>query len=498
MFRTLSILSTLLLLGSTATAADSFRYHAPGILAKGLGRTGDRTVYFEQFGFPLQAGPKYGDARAFANSQVYSTAGGNSVLNYAYPWKDTYCEARSWTMPLCPGKTGHQGVDIRPNAPPAKGLVHPVLAVADGVVIAATPFTRVEIRSMDSEGPFTCRYLHMSKESIVGLKVGATVKKGDKLGDVSNIMGAKPDTTYHLHFDCMRNIDGVAIRPPVYTSLVAAYRRAWQLDDLVSDGKLGVDQQREISEVVNDQPSGEVNASPKTWQTKNYGAITPQTEPDGWPQYIKTWPGLDLAKQVRDSKGKIIPTLSNDQSGVGLWWYWLVVRAGFNTSGKMTFRNLAMKYSGAQTTVDPSVINYLTNYVGAGEGGGGIAKLYFPTPPKADDELSLNDAETRWRIAQTVFHFEAGRAVPFGRSAFDEGVALGDRLIAGVADSGVTVPLVSPPAEPVGTGSPSENGKLPTSASCAASTIEITRQQTSVKLSGCLSEKLILEIVGLN
>lgn len=492
MNKALLSLCTCLLLANAASAGEAFRYHAPGVLAKGTGRIGDRLVYFEQFGFPLPAGPEFGGAHAYANSQVYSTAGGNSLLNYAYPWKDTYCEQRSWSMPFCPGKKGHQGVDIRPDSPPdpkKNDLIRPVLAVADGIVIAVTPFTRVEIRSSDDKGPFTCRYLHMSKESIAGLKIGAKVKKGDTLGSVSNIMGGKADTTYHLHFDCMRNIDGVAIRPPVYSSLVAAYRRAWHLDDLVSDGKLGVDPQREIAEVSEgkEQPV-DTSSSPKTWLTRNYGAITPQTEPSDWPRYMKSWPGLDLTKQIRDNKGKIIPALSTDQSGVGLWWYWLNVRAGFNASGSLTFRELATRYSGAQDANDPAVANYLTNYVGPGEGGAGIARLYFPASPKADDVLSLKDPETRWSIARTVFHFEAGRAVPFSRSVFDEGIALGDQTLAGLATS--PTPDPAKPTDPI-------SAAPTTGESCAANVIEIARQPGSVTLHGCFSEKFVMAILGM-
>jgi hypothetical protein len=42
-----------------------------------------------------------------------------------------YCEERQWPMPLCPGKNGHQGVDIRPQTP--DNATWPVLAADDGV-----------------------------------------------------------------------------------------------------------------------------------------------------------------------------------------------------------------------------------------------------------------------------------------------------------------------------------------------------------------------------
>ena len=34
--------------------------------------------------------------------------------NYAYPWQDNFCEARSWNVSDCPSAKGHQGQDIRP------------------------------------------------------------------------------------------------------------------------------------------------------------------------------------------------------------------------------------------------------------------------------------------------------------------------------------------------------------------------------------------------
>lgn len=468
--------------GSPASSEDAFRYHSPGVLASGVGRTGDRYIYFPDFMFPLQAGPQQGGIHAYANSQVYSTAGGDSALNYSYPWKDTYCEKREWEMPLCPGKNGHQGVDIRPHGN-NKSIEYPVLSVADGIVAAVTSFTRVEVRYKDTFGPYTCRYLHMNKASIASLKPGQAVRKGDKLGSVSNIMGGKPNTSWHLHFDCKRNIDGVAVHPPVYTSLISAYRRAWGLDDLNGHGQLGVDPKREVgaSESGDGDPES-VGSHPKTWATRNYGAITPQTEPANWPDYIKTWPGLDATKAIRDRDGKIIPAFLSDESGVGVWWYWLTIRAGFNPSGTLSFRELATKYAGAQASTDPAVKNYLTNYVGDGSGGGGIARHYFSPSPKADDRLRLDDPGIRWSVAQTVFHFEAGKPAPFQRDVFERGIVIGERVISSIsADSQESATGSSP--------------VVAKAEACDANTLEVTRQNMALKVSGCLKQSFIFELL---
>jgi hypothetical protein len=428
---TASLLALFALGMSQPRAAEDFKYYAPGDLADGLGRTGDRHIYVH-IGFPLKAGPAFGGARAYANSQIHGVAGGNDKANYAYPWRDTFCEGRSWAMPLCPNHTGHQGVDIRPEAP--NDGTWPVMAVADGVVTAVTPFTRVEVRSADSDGPFSCRYLHMQASAIAaaGIKVGKAVKRGDVIGKVSNIQGGGPDTTVHLHFDCTRQISGRTLFVPVYPALVSAYRVAWGLNALGDGSELGIDADAEIHAPTTSPSTSQPDdpSAPKTWRTRNYGAITPQTEADAWPAYLKAWPGLRTDLMVRDALGKIIPAVNSDESGIGLWWYWMVRRAGFGENGLMTFEGLAVKYSGASDPADPAAEKYVQNYVGA-NGGAGVAAHYFAHPVGRGDVLSLGDPDIRWQIAQTVFEFEAGKAAPFTRDVFERGIKFGAAVLSG-------------------------------------------------------------------
>src|SRR5262245_9925265 len=93
----------LLLACSPALAQVMFSYHGPGDLVSGHGRT-DRHIYVPNMGFPLQVGTRFNSQHAYANSQIHATASPQSnPANFAYPWHDTYCEERGWTMPLCPG-----------------------------------------------------------------------------------------------------------------------------------------------------------------------------------------------------------------------------------------------------------------------------------------------------------------------------------------------------------------------------------------------------------
>ena len=90
--------------------------------------------------------------------------------------------------------------------------------------------------------------MHMDYASILaaGLKVGDHVKLGQLVGKVSDIMDGIPNTSIHLHFDCSMIIGGVTMRPPVFTSLIQAYRKAWGLSSLDVNGQLSVDNAREV------------------------------------------------------------------------------------------------------------------------------------------------------------------------------------------------------------------------------------------------------------
>ncbi len=209
------LLAAYALAGGRAAAETAFSYDPPGKLAaqSGSGRI-DTTVYAPGMRFPIESGP------AFANSQVYSPGGGEvggdqcDKRNYGYPWKDNYCEKRSWSMPLCPSGTGHQGQDLR-AATCAKDT-HWVVAVVDGTITNVGSYS-VYLTAADGT---RFDYLHMSTLQV---KVGQKVARGERIGKVSNQFGGTPTTT-HLHFNIKQNVSGVGdVYVPPYVSLVEAY-----------------------------------------------------------------------------------------------------------------------------------------------------------------------------------------------------------------------------------------------------------------------------------
>lgn len=212
------VLATSMTLAGSAAAEDTFTFEPAGALAptSGTGREDDR-VYVPAMRFPIESGP------AYANSQVWGH-GGNSgpkgsgqcdAENYSYPWRDNYCESRSWAMPLCPSGTGHQGQDIR--AATCEKDVHWVVAASDGTV---TNIGSYSVYVTASDGT-RFDYLHMSE---VTVKEGDDVKRGQRLGKVSNQFGGTP-TTVHLHFNIRQNVAGVGfVFVPPYASLVDSYK----------------------------------------------------------------------------------------------------------------------------------------------------------------------------------------------------------------------------------------------------------------------------------
>jgi murein DD-endopeptidase MepM/ murein hydrolase activator NlpD len=197
--------------------ADDFTFQPPGDLVSGSGQGRvDDKVYAPGMRFPMESGP------AFANSQVWGVGGSQGpaggqcdAANFSYPWRDNYCETRTWDMPLCPAGTGHQGQDIR--AATCDKEVHPVVAAEAGTV------TNVGSYSVYVTTPDGTRfdYLHMGA---VAVAVGQSVQKGQLLGKVSNEFGGTA-TTVHLHFNIRQNVSGLGnVYVPPYLSLVESYQ----------------------------------------------------------------------------------------------------------------------------------------------------------------------------------------------------------------------------------------------------------------------------------
>ncbi len=185
--------------------------------------------------FPLESGP------AFANSQIFMSGGygyawttkivypgpegtQNARQNFDYPWRDNFCEVRRRDAAGCPGGVGHQGQDLRP-ATCEKG-VHWAVAAEDSIVKELGENHMVLLYGLETGQVYV--YLHMERPPELGVVVGAKVKKGQRIGKVSNILSATDVTTTHLHFEIWAGgeQDGAAkgvVPLSPYTSLVESY-----------------------------------------------------------------------------------------------------------------------------------------------------------------------------------------------------------------------------------------------------------------------------------
>ena len=241
-------------------------YFPPGDLNakdKGRGRVGDRKVYLPKIVFPvrLQSGfdPPIAGKHAHLNSQIWGYGGGGwngkgaaggtecDPRNYdPMIQRDNFCEVRGWPMPMCPSGQGHQGQDIRP--PTCEDNKWEVVAVAEGIITQVTQSTTVRLKGTDGTEYY---YLHMHPDSI-RVKTGQTVKQGDVLGRISNFMNGGRQTTKHLHFQVSQSIrignETQRVYVPVYSSLIAAYRRSKGLDSGMDDkDNLILDPSRELT-----------------------------------------------------------------------------------------------------------------------------------------------------------------------------------------------------------------------------------------------------------
>ncbi len=209
------MLMMLLVVGGDVRA-EPFSFLPPGDLIEGSGQgVADPTVFAPGMRFPIENAP------AYANSQVYNPGGylgpgGGQCddFNFSYPWRDNYCEKRSWDMPLCPAGTGHQGQDIRASS--CEKDKHWAVATTDGTI------THIGSYSVYLTADDGTRYdfLHMAA---VQVEVGQEVTRGQHLGKVSNSFGGTP-TTIHLHFNLRQNVEGIGeVYVPPYTSLLQAY-----------------------------------------------------------------------------------------------------------------------------------------------------------------------------------------------------------------------------------------------------------------------------------
>jgi murein DD-endopeptidase MepM/ murein hydrolase activator NlpD len=246
-----------------ATSPD-FTFYSPGDIITGTGFKGkgghtDYTVY-SKMRFPLRDAPAYANSQSFMNwgdcdqtgkvgmgttaarVPLYRCRIGGPALvkdeaaggNYAYPWRDNFCEHRYFDVGQCPGGLGHQGQDIRPSsctqrfeAASCEPYQHEVVAVRDAMVLRQSGTMPVYLFVNAPDEHIRFRYLHMSPKQLDadGVDTGRMLKEGEEFGKVGSYFQHERATTYHLHFDMQvpTKYGWVFINP--YMTLVAAYER---------------------------------------------------------------------------------------------------------------------------------------------------------------------------------------------------------------------------------------------------------------------------------
>lgn len=183
---------------------------------------------YAQIRFPLEKAP------AFVRSQSYAKRDRNEGP-IAYPWRDNFCESRSFEVWQCAGGYGHQGEDIRAAdcPPPGEGRQacdpkhRGVVAVRDAIVIRGAKDQAVTLEVNSRTEHIRFRYMHMNPQVLTadGVLNGRMVIEGEKIGVVSNYLDHPAGTSMHLHFDVQVFTRDGWIWVSPYVTLVSAYER---------------------------------------------------------------------------------------------------------------------------------------------------------------------------------------------------------------------------------------------------------------------------------
>jgi murein DD-endopeptidase MepM/ murein hydrolase activator NlpD len=215
-----------------AARSGDFTYRPSGDIIpntgyRKLGGHPDPMAY-AQIRFPLEKAP------AFVHSQSYAKRDKDEGPT-AYPWRDNFCESRSFEVWQCSGGYGHQGEDIRaaecptptdgrePCDPKQRGVV----AVRDAVVIRASKDQAATLEVNSRTEHIRFRYMHMNPQALNadGVLNGRIVSEGEKIGVVSNYLDHPAGTSMHLHFDVQVFTRDGWIWVSPYITLVSAYER---------------------------------------------------------------------------------------------------------------------------------------------------------------------------------------------------------------------------------------------------------------------------------
>ena len=187
----------------------------------------DNTAY-SQIRFPLVHLPVAIRSQSFASRDKTRLVGG------VYPWRDNFCEDRSFNVGQCASGFGHQGQDIRPRPCTAEESVEgcddkkqAIVAVRDGVVLRGPKQQAATLQVNTRTEHIRFRYMHMNPTTMDsdGLLNGRRVVEGEPIGVVSNYLDRPNGTSRHLHFDVqVFTRDGWLWVNP-YTTLISAYER---------------------------------------------------------------------------------------------------------------------------------------------------------------------------------------------------------------------------------------------------------------------------------
>lgn len=183
---------------------------------------------YAQIRFPLEKAP------AFVHSQSYAKRD-KADAPTAYPWRDNFCESRSFEVWQCGGGYGHQGEDIRAadclSSGESREACDPkqrgVVAVRDAVVIRAPADQAATLEVNSRTEHIRFRYMHMNPQALnaAGVLNGRIVSEGEKIGVISNYLDHPAGTSMHLHFDVQVFTRDGWIWVSPYVTLVSAYER---------------------------------------------------------------------------------------------------------------------------------------------------------------------------------------------------------------------------------------------------------------------------------
>ncbi len=237
--------------------SEVFTYHPIGSLLPGTamrsgGGNADKTVY-AKIRFPLAAAPAYVNSQSFMHGGDCNQTGRRGAPsgyrcrvnskpllrnegapeNYAYPWRDNFCESRHFFVGQCPSGLGHQGQDIRPSSCETKDTNkarcqpyrHAVVAAREGMILREAWNDSFFLVTNAPGERVRFRHLHMDPRKLDhdGIISGHVVKEGEPIGTVGNYNRRPGWTTTHLHFEVQVPTRDGWVRVNPYMTLVASY-----------------------------------------------------------------------------------------------------------------------------------------------------------------------------------------------------------------------------------------------------------------------------------